>query len=145
MRVKIAIFAALTAIFCACNNVSNSSLEDFRVEKFRPEFATGFRIDSSEEGESSLITISNPWQGAYFEQQIFVARNHEKAPAGFRGQVHVLCADGAEQRPDVRHRHRRLCHPAHRRTGIPGSGHPVHNLYFKLFRPIIILNILTSN
>lgn len=87
MRVKIAIFAALTAIFCACNNVSNSSLEDFRVEKFRPEFATGFRIDTSEEGESSLITISNPWQGADFEQQIFVARNHEKAPAGFRGQV----------------------------------------------------------
>ena len=87
MRVKFAFFAVLTAVFCACNNVTNSSLEDFGVEKFSPEFATGFRITSSESGASSLITITNPWQGADFEQQIFVAKNQEKAPKGFRGQV----------------------------------------------------------
>lgn len=87
MRVKIVIFAVLTAVFCACNNVSNSSFEDFVVEKFSPEFATGFRISTSEGGESSLITITNPWQGADFEQQIFIARNQEKVPKGFRGQV----------------------------------------------------------
>ena len=87
MRVKIAIFAALAALFCACDNAANSSLEDFGVEKFTPEFATGFRINSSENGASSLITIVNPWQGADFEQQIFVARNQEEAPKGFGGQV----------------------------------------------------------
>lgn len=87
MRLKTVIFAALSALFCACNDATNSSLDDFRVEKFVPEFAMGFRIDRADNLESSLITINNPWQGADFEQQIFVARNNERPPRGFRGQV----------------------------------------------------------
>lgn len=87
MRVKFAFFAVLTAIFCSCNTASSPSLGAFGVEKVAPEFATGFRIDRAAEGESSLITITNPWQGADFEQQIFLARGGERAPRGFRGEV----------------------------------------------------------
>lgn len=87
MWVKIVIFTILSALFCACNNVADSSLEAFRVEKFRPHFASGFRIDQTESGQSSLITITNPWQGAEFEQQILVVRNNESAPKDFAGQV----------------------------------------------------------
>ncbi len=87
MRLKIAIFAAMTALFCACNNAANSSSDTFRVEKFSPEFATGFRIDQADNRESSLISITNPWQGADFEQRIFIARHDEKPPRGFRGEV----------------------------------------------------------
>ncbi len=99
MRFKTVIFATLTAIFCACNNATNSSLDSFRAEKFVPEFATGFRIaktapqtdnqtcNNTDTPKSSLITITNPWQGADFEQQIFVARNNEKPPKGFCGEV----------------------------------------------------------
>ena len=87
MRVKIAIIAVLTAFFCSCGGASSPSSDVFGVEKFVPEFAKGFRIDAPAEGESSLITISNPWQGADFEQHIFVARAGERAPKGFVGQV----------------------------------------------------------
>ena len=87
MRVKFAFFAVLTAFFCSCNSASNSSIDAFKVEKFSPEFATGFRITQTPEGESSLLTITNPWQGADFEQHIFIARNNERSPKGFRGQV----------------------------------------------------------
>ncbi len=87
MRVNFAFFAVLTAIFCSCSNASSPSLDAFGVEKFYPEFASGFRIDQAAEGESSLLTISNPWQGADFEQQVFIARNGEMCPKGFRGQV----------------------------------------------------------
>ncbi len=87
MRIKSTIFVAITAIFCSCNGASNTITDTFNVEKLTPSFATGFRINTSEEGESSLITITNPWQGAEFEQQIFVARNQESAPADFDGQV----------------------------------------------------------
>lgn len=87
MRVKNAFFAILAAIFCSCNSASSPSFDAFGVEKVVPEEAAGFRIDQAAEGESSLITITNPWQGADFEQQIFLARNGEKAPRGFRGEV----------------------------------------------------------
>ena len=87
MRVKSAIIAVFAAFFCSCNGASNGSLDVFCTEKFIPEFATGFRIHSTPDGESSLITITNPWQGADFEQHIFVARAGEKAPRGFAGQV----------------------------------------------------------
>ena len=87
MRVKSAIIAVFAAFFCSCNSASNSTIELFGVEKFVPEFADGFRINTTHEGASSLITITNPWQDADFEQQIFVAREGEKAPRGFVGQV----------------------------------------------------------
>ena len=87
MRVKFAFFAVLTAFFCSCNSASNPSIDAFKVEKFSPEFATGFRITQTPESESSLLTITNPWQGADFEQHIFIARNNERSPKGFRGQV----------------------------------------------------------
>ena len=87
MWVKIVIFTFLSVLCCACNNVADSSLDDFRVEKFCPHFASGFRIDQTEAGQSSLITITNPWQGAEFKQQILLVRNHETVPKGFAGQV----------------------------------------------------------
>lgn len=75
------------ALFCSCNHSANTSLDAFREEKVAPEFATGFSIHRSAEGASTLITITNPWQGADFRQHIFVSRNNEKAPRGFIGQV----------------------------------------------------------
>ena len=87
MWVKIVIFTFLSVLCCACNNAADSSLDDFRVEKFCPNFASGFRIDQTEAGQSSLITITNPWQGAAFEQKILLVRNHEAVPKGFAGQV----------------------------------------------------------
>ena len=87
MRVKSAIIAVFMAIFSSCGGASDASLDNFCIEKFTPEFARGFRISSSTEGASSLITITNPWQGADFEQYIFVAREGEKVPKGFGGQV----------------------------------------------------------
>ena len=87
MRVKIAIIGVFVAIFCSCNVASNSTIEIFDVDKFTPEYDNGFRILGSTEGESSLISITNPWQGANFQQQIFVARGDERAPQGFSDPI----------------------------------------------------------
>lgn len=55
---------------------------------YEPSYATGFDIRGAESAASTIITVRNPWQGAEgVEQQLFIARNGEKAPKGFVGQV----------------------------------------------------------
>lgn len=76
---------ALTIV--GCQNKS-SKIEDFNKPLYQPEYASGFRIDGADGKESSLITVSNPWQGAdSITTQLFVARNGETAPEGFTGPV----------------------------------------------------------
>ena len=87
MRVKSAIICVFVAIFCSCNVASNTTIEIFDIVKYSPEFANGFKILGSTSAESSLITITNPWQGANFEQQIFVSRGDELAPRGFNNPI----------------------------------------------------------
>ena len=51
-----------------------------------PRHARGFEILGL--GKSSMLIVRNPWQGATgVERMIFVAREGEKAPEGFKGEV----------------------------------------------------------
>ena len=70
---------------CACG--TSGVADRFSVPLFEPRYAHGFRILSSEEGDAStLIEITDPWQGADgVVQHIFVAREGEKTPDGFAG------------------------------------------------------------
>ncbi len=48
----------------------------------------GFKILGAENAASTLIQITNPWQGANdVTMSYFVTRNGEQAPAGFNGPV----------------------------------------------------------
>ncbi len=77
----------LTLALAACNSKS-SKIEDFNQTLYAPEYASGFDIKGADGHKSSLITVSNPWQGAdSVATQLFIARNGETAPEGFTGQV----------------------------------------------------------
>lgn len=55
---------------------------------YEPEYASGFSITGADGNESVIISVTNPWQGAdNVMTRLFVARNGEKAPAGFDGQI----------------------------------------------------------
>lgn len=55
---------------------------------YTPEYASGFSITGSGEGSSSLLTVSDPWQGAEgVSSQLFISRDNEEPPADFSGQI----------------------------------------------------------
>ena len=77
----------LTLALAACNNKS-SKIEDFNQTLYAPEYASGFDIKGAEGHKSTLITVTNPWQGAdSITTRLFIARDGETAPEGFTGQV----------------------------------------------------------
>lgn len=55
---------------------------------YAPRHASGFVITGSEGRRSTLITCTNPWQGAEgVVSQLYIARDDEDVPADFSGQV----------------------------------------------------------
>ena len=53
----------------------------FTKEVYTPEYAAGFDIMGTDNTESTIIHVRNPWQGAEgVEMSYFVARNGEQAP-----------------------------------------------------------------
>jgi len=53
---------------------------------YTPRYARGFEILGL--GKSSILIVRNPWQGATgVERRIFVARDGDKVPEGFEGEV----------------------------------------------------------
>ena len=80
------IICAALCCMCACGTSSN--IDDYNVVVYTPTHATGFRIMGAEGKQSTIISVTNPWQSANnIETMLFIARAGEKAPAGFRGQV----------------------------------------------------------
>ncbi len=75
-------------IWAGCTSNKQASLEVFKQEVYTPEYATGFKIVGADNFASTLIQISNPWQGAQnITMSYFISRNGEQAPAGFTGPV----------------------------------------------------------
>ena len=71
---------------CACGTPSR--MDDYHHIIYSPTYATGFRIMGAEGKQSTIISVTNPWQTAnHVETQLFIARDGEKAPSGFSGQV----------------------------------------------------------
>lgn len=79
------ILAAFLAVSCGGRSIS---ADDFDRREYVPEYASGFEILASDNSQSTLLRIFDPWQGAEgFEQRVFLSRDGETAPAGFTGQV----------------------------------------------------------
>ena len=83
------LLVALIVLNCAaCHQRRATDMEAFTVEVYTPRYAKGFTIVGSEQGTSSILRVSNPWQGAEgVEAELFISRNGEKAPDGFNGQI----------------------------------------------------------
>lgn len=86
-------FCILHSVFCilllaSCSESKSSRPEDFTKDLYTPEYTSSFAIKGSDGRESVIITVNNPWQGAQdVTTRLFIARNGEKAPEGFDGQV----------------------------------------------------------
>lgn len=84
---RILIFALLTLLSAACSD-KTSKIEDFDKNVYSPEYASGFDIKGAEGKQSTIITITNPWQGAdSVTTQLFIARGGETPPESFSGQI----------------------------------------------------------
>lgn len=87
MKTRHLIAILFAAVLTACHT-STSKIEDFGKIVYAPEYATGFEIRGAEGSASTLITVTDPWQGAdSVSTQLFIARDGEDAPEGFEGQV----------------------------------------------------------
>lgn len=79
---------ALFVLSAGCKQKSGPEPEAYRNEIYTPRYASGFRIAGADRMESTVIYVYNPWQGAdRVEMAYFIARNGEKAPREFVGQV----------------------------------------------------------
>lgn len=75
-------------LLVACNSNECAQVKDFCLPLYMPEYASGFDIKGAEGRKSTLITVTNPWQGSdSITTQLFIARDGEAAPEGFGGQV----------------------------------------------------------
>ncbi len=87
MLKKIILSAVSVFAIVSCTGGSGD-LSQWNEEVYVPEYAGGFRILSAEGMQSVIITTSSPWQGASGEERaVFVSRNGESAPDGFKGEV----------------------------------------------------------
>lgn len=81
------ILCIITLASCAGNRGA-SSVADFDKKIYKPDYASGFEILGSDDGESVIIKTENPWQGAEgVSRSLFICRNGEKVPEGFDGEV----------------------------------------------------------
>ena len=58
----ITLLCLLSLASCVYNK--KTSLEAFKQDVYTPEYATGFKILGAKNAQSTLIQVSNPWQGA---------------------------------------------------------------------------------
>ncbi len=77
----------LALIMVACGN-SQENINEFVSDVYTPVYARGFIISGAEGKRSTLLTVSNPWQGAdSVVVSLFISRDGEPVPDGFEGQV----------------------------------------------------------
>lgn len=78
----------LTLVATACCTNDAVQLSDFSVEAYTPRYATGFEVLRTPTGESTLLRVHNPWQGAGKTiTELLIRRADEPIPAGYGGQV----------------------------------------------------------
>lgn len=96
LKVTSPLFTALTLLIlsaagCGGNSQNGTGLhsaEDFTDTVYSPRYASGFSITRAPGMKSTLITVSDPWQGAdSVSMRLLILRNGEKAPEGFDGKV----------------------------------------------------------
>lgn len=87
MKSPVLTITLLCLLFSAsCITRHKISPAAFNQDVYTPEYASGFKILGAANAASTLIQVYNPWQGAKdVEMSYFIARNGEKAPAGFTG------------------------------------------------------------
>ena len=78
----------ITVTSVGCRKTGSSSSVGYDVEVYSPREATGFEITKSDEGNSVMLTVHKPWQGADGQDyRLLILRDGATVPNGFEGQV----------------------------------------------------------
>ncbi|MDE5850324.1 MAG: ABC transporter substrate-binding protein [Muribaculaceae bacterium] len=73
---------------CSPHRTHPDNLDDFSETLYTPAEASGFSITGREGSESTLLTVTDPWQGAdSVASRLFIERDGDEAPLAFSGQV----------------------------------------------------------
>lgn len=81
-------FSIFIFLLASCGGGKSTEIKNFNISLYTPEYASGFDIKGADGRSSTLITVSNPWQGAdSIITQLFIARDGEDVPDGFTGPV----------------------------------------------------------
>lgn len=73
---------------CSPHRAQLDNLSEFSVPLYTPTEASGFSLTGKEGSQSTLLIISDPWQGAdSVASSLFIARAGDEAPLAFTGQV----------------------------------------------------------
>lgn len=84
---QILLLPIIALLLFGCQN-NEEGYEELLKPLYTPEHATGFAIYSIEGQESTLIRITNPWQGASgVVMDTYIQRGEEQPPHDFKGQV----------------------------------------------------------
>jgi iron complex transport system substrate-binding protein len=83
---KLTLFIVTLTILYSCTS-KNSSLEDYKISIYKPDYALGFEIVGAKDRQSTILKVRNPWQGAKnVETRLFISRDGENVPESFDGQ-----------------------------------------------------------
>jgi len=86
--IQSALIIVLLIAATSCRSNGQDSMAAFTEEVYTPKYASGFKIKKAPERNSTLIEVTNPWQGAdSVITRLLILRDGETAPAGFDGQV----------------------------------------------------------
>lgn len=86
--IKILAVLVLTLLSASCGGTSSTKAGDYSEKVYEPGYAGGFEIMGADGCKSTLIEISNPWQGAdSVKASLIVLRGDEPVPEGYDGQV----------------------------------------------------------
>ena len=81
------ILTALIIMTVSCSPGGNTACA-YDTVFYRPEYASGFEIAGNKGKASRVIRVFSAWQGAdSTAMELFIARDGEEPPAGFRGQT----------------------------------------------------------
>ena len=87
LRTRCAALLAALLHTAACGRRA-ATPDAFDTVLYAPRYAAGFELLGADGAASTLLKVRDPWQGAEgVETRLFIARNGEKAPEGFEGQV----------------------------------------------------------
>lgn len=71
----------------ACSD-KTTGIEAFTKEIYTPSYALGFKITGADKIKSTILSVTNPWQGSKnIGKNLFIIRDNEAVPEGFQGQV----------------------------------------------------------
>lgn len=86
LQKAILVFAIIISVAGCASDSKKENL--FDTVYYRPEYAGGFEIAGMKGGKSRVIRVAAAWQGADSSAfELFIARDSEKPPKGFKGQV----------------------------------------------------------